>query len=177
VSGSFTGFQAKPSASLPRHSILCLDVSGSMSDDYPQLAKGANDYITIQRGRGGIISIVQFDKTARILYERNTRNIGEKEGFTNGGTDFTTALQLALQVVGRNPSGYECRILFFTDGQAGIPTTELQTLRTKGIRMDVVGYGSVNESVLNQLVTGGEVTIGRTINDVQNVFRAIAAAD
>jgi uncharacterized protein YegL len=149
-----------------------------LSRDYPKLVSGANDYINIQRGRSGLISIVQFDHKARILYERGTRNIGSTEGFTDGGTNFTAALQVALQVVGRNPSGYECRILFFTDGDGSVPTAELQTLRRKGIRMDVVGYGSVNSNVLNQLVTGGgQVTIGRTINDVQNVFRAIAAAD
>jgi hypothetical protein len=176
VSGSFTGFQAKPSP--PRHSILCLDVSGSMDDDYPQLAKGANDYINIQRERSGLISIVQFDHVARILYEKGTRNIGEREGFTDGGTNFTVALQVALEVVGRNPSGYECRILFFTDGGASIPTAELQTLQNRGIRMDAVGYGGADEAVLKQLVTcGGQVTIGRTMNDVQDVFRAIAAAD
>jgi hypothetical protein len=173
VSGSFTDFQPKPSS---RHSILCLDVSGSMDRDYAQLAKGANDYINIQRGWGGLIPIVQFDDSARILYERGTRNIGAREGFTDGGTDFSAALKVALQVIGRNPSGYECRILFFTDGGASIPTTELQTLRSQGIRMDVVGYGGGSEKVLKQLVTcGGQVTIGRTINDVQDVFRATAA--
>jgi hypothetical protein len=178
VSGTFTGFQAKPTTSRPRHSILCLDVSGSMSSDYPALARGANDYINIQRERQGVISIVQFDDEAKILYERGVRNIGEREGFTDGGTDFSVALQVALQVVGRNPAQYECRILFFTDGGADIPTAELQRLRAAGIRMDAVGYGGADEGVLRQLVTcGGQVTIGRTITDVQDVFRAIAATD
>jgi hypothetical protein len=176
ASGAFTGFQAKPSPFRPRHSILCLDVSGSMESDYPKLARGANDYINIQRDRGGLISIVQFDGSARILYERETRNIGEREGFTNGGTNFTAALQVALEVVGRNPSGYECRILFFTDGGAGIPTAESRTLRNQRIRMDVVGYGSVDSDVLNQLVTGGgQVTIGKTIEEVQEAFRILAS--
>jgi hypothetical protein len=175
VSREFTGFQAKPSGSPLRHSILCLDVSGSMEKDYPQLARAANDYIKIQRELGGVISIVQFDGSARILYEQGNRNIGEKEGFTNGGTNFSAALQVALQVVGRNPPKYECRILFFTDGEAGVPTAELQTIRSKGIRMDVIGYRSGKDGVLKQLVTGGgQLTIGRTMEEVQIAFGEMA---
>jgi hypothetical protein len=198
VTGYFTGFQEKPA--IRRHSILCLDVSGSMDQVHAQLAQGANDYISLQRKRNGLISIVQFDHGARILYEQGTRDIGWNEGFTGGGTNFTAPLQLALQILARNPAGYECRLLFFTDGLAAIPTTELQILRTYGIRMDVVGYGSVESSglyggrrrsrrsqpayqsidqtVLGQLATcGGRVTIGGTMDDVQAIFRAIAAAD
>jgi hypothetical protein len=178
VSGNFTGFQAKPSTSRPRHSILCLDVSGSMSSAYSQLAAAANDYINIQRGLGGLISIIQHDHNARILYEQQTRNIGGNEGFTMGGNDFGRALEVALQVVGRNRAGFECRILFFTDGGCAIPTAQLQKLKQAGIRMDVVGFGCVNRDVLNQLVTcGGQVTIGSTMEDVQEIFRHIAAGE
>jgi hypothetical protein len=149
-----------------------------MYRDYVQLAAAANHYIDIQRGRDGLISIVQHDHRATILYERGTRNIGEKEGFTGGGNDFRAALQVALEVVGRNPSEYECRILFFTDGGDRIPTAELQTLRDLKIRMDVVGNASADKKALYQLVTcGGQVTIGSTMDDVENAFRVSAAAD
>jgi uncharacterized protein with von Willebrand factor type A (vWA) domain len=96
-----------------------------------------------------------------------------------GGTNFTAALQVALQVIARtNLPGYECRILFFTDGGASIPTAELQWLRSANIRLDAVGFGSADQNVLNQLVTcGGQVTIGRTMTDVQNTFAALAATD
>jgi hypothetical protein len=149
-----------------------------MSGHYPTLAQAANDYIDIQRGRGGLISIVQFDDYSRILYERGTRNIGSTEGYTGGGTNFVAALQVVIPLVSRTPAGYECRIVFFTDGGASIPHAELQQLRSLGIRMDVAGFGDVDRSVLQQLVTcGGQVTIGSTMNDIITAFRAIAAAD
>jgi hypothetical protein len=149
-----------------------------MDDSYAGVAAGANSYIDIQRGRGGLISIVQFDSGGRILYERGTRNIGPTEGFTGGGTNFTAALQVALQVIGRNPAGYECRILFFTDGGASIPTQELQLLRNGNIRLDAVGFGGASPSTLQLLVTcGGVVTIGATMTEVQAAFTAIAASD
>jgi hypothetical protein len=81
--------------------------------------------------------------------------------------------------VSRNPSGYECRILFFTDGKAPIPTTELEQLMRTNVRRDVVGFGSaVSQEVLNQPVTcGGTVTIGETMEEVQKVFWIIPATD
>jgi Mg-chelatase subunit ChlD len=177
VKGRFT-FQQKPAVSRPRHSILCLDVSGSMTKDYPTLAQAANDYITIQRQRNGLISIVQFNDNARILYEQMNRCITAQEGFTGGGTNFSQPLQKALELANRNPSGYECRIVFFTDGQASIPSVELQSLQKAQIRMDVVGCGSVRQDILTTMVTcGGQVSIGATINEVGEVFRQIAATD
>jgi hypothetical protein len=142
-----------------------------MSEDYPELARGANNYITIQRERDGIISIIQFDDVARILYEQGTRNNGEIEGFIGGGTNSASALKLALEV-------FECRIVFFTDGTALIPIAELQRLQTMKTQIDVVGYGDVDEQVLGKLVTGGgQLSIRRTIHEISDVFCAIAASD
>jgi hypothetical protein len=172
-------FPLKPIVSVRRHSILCLDVSGSTTQDYPTLARAANDYITIQRQGNGLLSIAQFSDTARILYEQpENRMITAQEGFTGGNIDFSAPLQMGLQVANRNPSGYECRIVFFTDGQANIPSLELQILQKAKIRMDVVGCGSVQQDILNQMVTcGGQVSIGATIREVREIFRQIAATD
>jgi hypothetical protein len=180
ASGSFKGWRPR---TMPRHSILCLDVSGSMRRYYTELVSAANDYIKIQREFGGVISVVLFDEGAKILFEQNTEEIPESEihSVERGGTNFAPALQLALQVVGRNSPEYECRILFFTDGEAGHPSSEIATLQSKSVRIDVVGLGSLSQSesnLLESLVTcGGTVTIGAAMNDVGEAFRAIAAAD
>jgi hypothetical protein len=177
VKESFTGFHQKTPTIVPRHSILCLDKSGSMSGHFAQLARGANDYINVQRNRGGILSIIQFNGNASTIYEQNTANISETD-YASRGTNFAPPLRIALQFINRNPPLYECRILFFTDGQAGIPNQELAQIRRLGVRMDVIGYGSVQGNILNQLVTcGGQVTMYRTMDDVQAGFRAIAATD
>jgi hypothetical protein len=172
VTGNFTGFRT-------RHSILCLDKSGSMKGYYPQLARGANEYINIQKGRGGVITVIQFDDRASIVMTAGTNTISETD-CSSGGTNFTAALQCALQIIDGKvgSAGYEYRILFFTDGQASIPTAELQRLKSANIRLDAVGFGSADQSVLSQLVTcGGQVIIGRTMAEVQTIFRITAAAD
>jgi hypothetical protein len=44
--------------------------------------------------------------------------------------------------------------------------------------MDVIGYGCVQQNILEQLVIcGGQVTLYHTMDDVQAGFRAIAATD
>jgi hypothetical protein len=177
VSGVFSGWTPRPVVTRKRHSILVLDGSGSMSSAYAGLIVAANQYITIVVGNGGVISVVHFSSGASVIYERQTRMLGSQEGYDGGGTNFQAALRTTIPVVQRNPAGYECRILFFTDGRASIPSSELQQLRNMGTRMDVVGFGSVNQSILNQLVTcGGTVSIGRTMNDVQAVFASLASA-
>jgi MoxR-like ATPase len=177
VKADFNGFREKTAPTVPRYSILCLDESGSMGGHFSQLARAVNDYIRVQRDRGGIFSIIKFNDYATIVYEQGTATISE-EDCSRGGTDFGVPLRVAIELIRQNPCLYECRILFFTDGCAGIPTEELSKIRTLGVRMDAIGYGSVNESILQQLVTcGGQVSLYRTMDDVQKGFRAIAAMD
>jgi Mg-chelatase subunit ChlD len=149
-----------------------------MCDSYAQLAQAANAYIDIQEDRKGLISIVPFSNTASILYERGTKRITNTEGYTGGGTNFAAALQKALEIVGRNDARYECRIVFFTDGEATVPTAELKLLTGKGIRMDVVGCGTeARQATLQQLVTcGGHLYQGK-IEEVEKIFEIIAATE
>jgi Mg-chelatase subunit ChlD len=175
---AFNGWRVG-SATLPRHSVLVIDKSGSMKGYFPTIACGANDYIRIQSGRGGIITVVLFDSNAQIVYEAGTQAISEAD-CSSGGTNFVAALQCALQVIGRseqNRHGYECRIVFFTDGMASMPTAELQTLRSKKIRMDVIGTRGASDSTLRQLTTcGGEVTNAATVAAAAEQMRVIAAS-
>jgi hypothetical protein len=151
-----------------------------MGTYYKDLASAANGYIIIQKGLGGVISVVLFDDGAKILFEQSTNDIPESEihSVKSGGTQFEPALQMALQVVNRNRPQYECRILFFTDGGASHPSSEIAAIQSKRVRMDVVGLGSISRSMLDRLVTcGGTVTIGAAMNDMGGTFCAIAAVD
>jgi hypothetical protein len=79
--------------------------------------------------------------------------------------------------VGRIRPGYECLIFFFTDDEAPRPAAALESSPAKR-NPNVVGYGSVKEQEFEGLTTGGgQMTIGQTIDDVQQAFKAIAAAD
>jgi hypothetical protein len=148
-----------------------------MRDSYPQLAKGANDPIRIHAAPGGIMSVIQFESSANIVCQGETSTISESD-CSRGGTDFSVALKCALDVISRSPSGYECRIVFFTDGGASIPTSELAELRARNVRLDAIGYGDVDQAVLPQFPTcGGQVTTIATMDQVGDVFRVIAAAN
>jgi hypothetical protein len=149
-----------------------------MTQDYPQLVQGVNDYIDIQRDRHGLISIVQFSTYAAVLYQLQTRHINSREGFVGDSTDFGAALRAAIPLLSLTPPHYESRIVFFTDGQCTVPSAELRQLNSRQIRMDVVGYGSVDRAILEQLrLNGGLLSIGRTIDDVSGALRNIAATD
>jgi uncharacterized protein with von Willebrand factor type A (vWA) domain len=176
MTGVFSGWRPVPVTSKPRHSILILDGSGSMDSSYADLIVAANAYIDIQAKAGGLISVVWFASDAGIIYERETRQLTPMEGYTCGGTSFSAALKAAIPIIQRNPANYECRILFFTDGYGGSATDEVAQVQRLGVRLDAVGVGGSEQNVLRQLVTcGGTVTIGQTMNDVQQVFVRIAA--
>ncbi|KAA6362586.1 MAG: hypothetical protein EZS28_041887, partial [Streblomastix strix] len=149
----------------PRHSILILDGSGSMrGDPYSKLIIASNQYIGTQSQKGGIISVISFSDSAKVLYERQNRQLGSNEGFKGGGTNFQAALQTAIPLAQRNPPQYECRILFFTDGNGNDATTQCNQLAAMKVKIDVVGFGSLRENSLNGLVRcGGQVSIGKTM--------------
>ncbi|KAA6403970.1 MAG: hypothetical protein EZS28_000496, partial [Streblomastix strix] len=176
---TFTKWRIKPVVVKPRHSILILDGSGSMRGSYGQLIIASNQYISSQSQNGGIISVVSFSSSAKVLYERQNRQLGPTEGYDAGGTNFQAALQTAIPLAQRNTPQYECRILFFTDGYSETDATaECNQLATFGVRIDVVGFGKLSEKSLNSLVRcGGKVSIGKTMDDVVKIFVRIAATD
>jgi uncharacterized protein with von Willebrand factor type A (vWA) domain len=150
-----------------------------MESRYAALVSAANDYIRIQRGRGGVVSVVLFDSSVEILFEQQTNDIPQNEidAVRRGGTIFTLPLQMALEIFDRNNPQYECRIIFFTDGQAKYPSSEIAALESRHVRMDVVGLGQVDQPMLESLVTcGGTVTTGEP-DELSGLFSSLAAMD
>jgi len=170
ASSSFTGWTR------PKHSILILDGSGSMSGCYNSLINSANDYISICTSNGGLVSVVAFASSS-VIFTLSTRSLSSREGYTGGGTSFASGLRTALPLINQTPPNYDCRILFFTDG---CPDSEsydsyLSTIRSRGVRLDAIGFGSANQSVLNHLCqNGGTATIGQTMNEVGQLMRKYA---
>jgi hypothetical protein len=129
------------------------------------------------RDSGGLISVVRFSTNASIIYEQGTRDLTAMEGYDDGGTNFCKALQCAIPVAKRTPPGYECRILFFTDGGASIPSKELAELTSLGIRMDVVRFERAPMKTLNRLVTcQGTASLGKTMDEVKVIFGELGRA-
>jgi Mg-chelatase subunit ChlD len=149
-----------------------------MDGYYEQLVVAANEYIDAMSKAGGLLSIVLFGTNARVLYEQKTQNMRATDR-ENGNTDYCRALSLAIPVAKRTPSQYQARILFFTDGRPGLfPESEVEQLQWEELRLDAIGFGSIDKSTLQRLVTGGgTVEIGRTITEVREIFRRKAATN
>jgi hypothetical protein len=114
-----------------------------------------------------------------ILYERETRTLSSKEGYIGCSTIFEKPLRKVVEIAKLNPSGYQFRIFFFTDGYGdGDYKSQLHILQKMGIRIDAIGFGSINPSVLNSLViNGGTYSVNATMDDVEKQFLRIAASD
>ncbi|KAA6398400.1 MAG: putative serine/threonine-protein kinase PLK4 [Streblomastix strix] len=152
---TFAGWRPKPVGVRPRHSILALDSSRSMSGaPYEQLIIAANQYIDIQTLNGGIISVFTHSHEVKTIYEQGNRKLDEEEGFEGGRNNFKLALQRALEIARRNPPKYECRVLFFTDGVCNCSycsgksgnekncfKSEADQLDAMGIQIDAIGFG------------------------------------
>jgi hypothetical protein len=174
---SFSGWRRRPVVTVKRHGILVLDGSGSMKAYHPALIEAANNYIRIVRGNGGLISVLRFSDKVSIIYERETRDLTALNGFGRGDTNFCVALQHAIPVAKGSPPDYGRRILFFTDGHADIPVSELEQLTSLGICMDVVGFGDASETTLRQLVTcQGTVYHRNAMDEVITIFGDLGRA-
>jgi hypothetical protein len=172
--GDYSIIRPFPDMPTRPHSILCLDESKSMEKHFASLVVVVNEYITTQREHGGLISVIQFDHEAHLIYEQGVDTITSQP--TNGNTEFGPPLRLAIDIAKRSPLNYESRILFFTDGASETPISEIQKLKALGIRMDAIGFGNaVNERLSNLVICGGQMSIGRTMEDVHVAFRRIAA--
>ncbi|KAA6394322.1 MAG: hypothetical protein EZS28_010148, partial [Streblomastix strix] len=175
---TFAGWRPKPVTSRLRHSILALDSSGSMSGDpYSKLIVVSNQYIDIQTKNGGIISVFTHSHEVKTIYEQGNRQLGPKEGFDSGGNNFGLAIRKAIEIARKNQPQYECRLLFFTDGGCcDCFTNDCNQLDAMGVQIDVIGFGSLSEKVLGLLTRGGgKVTIGKTMEEVMEYFKIIAA--
>lgn len=180
VTGSFSFWRSSHSTSGLRHSILILDGSGSMEDYYSQLLNSANKYINIQKSRGGLISVIAFSDIASILFERENRNLYSNEGYRGRNTNYLDALKCAITVASSNPSGYNCRILFFTDGEPNSEnySNELSRLRFMDVQIDAIGFGNqCNDRILQGLLHRGQISHGNTMNEIDEIFVRIAATE
>jgi len=175
VSSPFTGWNRKVA---PKHSILILDGSDSMKKVYGNLIVCANEYISTCERNGGLVSVVEFDSSAQILRPLDNRRLAEKEGYRGRGTRYSAGLSTAIPLIDRTPPNYECRILFFTDGcpnHGDYYDGYLSTIRSKGVRLDAVGFGDVNQDTLNKLCqNGGTATIGKTMTEVGQIMQSYA---
>ena len=163
--------------SIPKHSILILDGSGSMNSSYSDLIGAVNNYITEQTKRNGIISVVAFSSSATVIRTLSNKTLSSMEGYDGGSTNFAAALNAAIPLIRSTPNGYSCCILFFTDGLPDCkPYQEyLDIIQSENVTLNAIGFGSADRKVLDDLCqNGGKVSIGMTMADIAEIYREYA---
>ncbi|KAA6378936.1 MAG: putative NEK protein kinase, partial [Streblomastix strix] len=139
------------------HSILALDCSESMrGEPFDRLIVTANKYIDDQTKNRGLISVFRHSGEAIIIYEQGNRQIDPREILIGGGNNFKLAMLKAIEIAGRNTPSYQCRIIFFTNGQCcNCFTVEADQFDQLGITIDVVGFNGADQNILKLLIRGG----------------------
>jgi uncharacterized protein YegL len=152
----------------PFHYILLLDASGSMNGEpWKNLLDGVREFIMIRvdSGSSDRITIIVFDSNASYAYfNEDIKSIDIAQiKFTNGGTDFGNAFDLAIKTI-RNtqlqsstykPIGHsDYIIIFMSDGDAGFPSSQMETLSTMKYMIDqfwTVALGNTSMGVLQRI--------------------------
>jgi hypothetical protein len=178
-----------------KHIVFVLDESDSMRESWPGVVVAYNKYIQHRRQhqfKQDLISIIQFDGTARITCELNIiANAPTSLGFKSGRyTRFAPAATSACEVASRTPSSHVPVIIFMSDGVAmdsldAARIFEALNLTWKSrfpsfgeIELHVIGFG--NGTSLNQLrdiadaSNRGKMHSAANIDSLLNVFIDIA---
>ncbi|KAA6391978.1 MAG: putative NEK protein kinase, partial [Streblomastix strix] len=139
------------------HSILALDCSESMrGEPFDRLIVTANKYIDDQTKNGGLISVFRHSDESIIIYEQQNRQIDPLEILIGGGNNFKLAMLKAIEIKERNTPSYQCKVIFFTNGQCcNCFTVEADQFDQFGISIDVVGFNGADQNILNLLIRGG----------------------
>ncbi|NOG53093.1 MAG: VWA domain-containing protein [Planctomycetes bacterium] len=110
------------------------------------------------------IGVITFTNLARLLHplsrlaEHKAKMITTIQSLKDGsGTDLATGLAAASSAFEWARNGVVRRIMMYTDGQGGDPVTIAETLKARGVVIDVVGVGSkpsnVNEPLLKRVAS------------------------
>jgi len=165
---------------LPRETIFIIDSSGSMSGASMDQAKSALLLALADLRPGDKFNIVDFDSTARTLFEdsrfADPKAIAEAKKFVDtisadGGTEMMSALQLAMPEKVTTPSGTVRQVIFMTDGQVSNEQELFSFIHSRlgESRLFTVGIGSApNSHFMRNAARFGRGTF-TYIGDVQQV--------
>ena len=150
------------------HYILLLDASGSMKvGPWKNLLEGVKEFIKIRLASGlaDRITIIVFNDNANYAYfNEDIKSIDIKKiSFTGGGTDFTKAFDMVIDVMQKvqsqsSTSGPSANldfiIVFMSDGQANFPGSQLDTLLTMQTKINqfwTVALGDRERDILEKI--------------------------
>lgn len=172
--------------------VFVIDCSGSMSTNDPSrlAVELPKNFIDKLRDSMDKAAAVTFTSSANILHELTDDKEALKSALDTigyyGGTDGTTGIKAALDVLDSSSAGYKY-IIFLTDGEDNYYVQYsyddlIQRAKDNGIIIYTIGMGSAKETVLRNIAsgTGGvyyKATAGTNSQEVLNleeVYKQIA---
>lgn len=154
-----------------------VDTSGSM-DGQPILdAKAAVTRFLDLMDQSAELALVQFESDASTVVGLTTSVSEVKNGvnslYGGGGTDITVGIREGTEVLSR-ANGAKVMIMM-TDGQSNLDTSVVQQAADAGITIFTVGFGGVQDDVLQTIadMTGGQYIRADSSDELINVYSSL----
>ncbi len=154
-----------------------VDTSGSM-DGQPILdAKAAVIRFLDLMDQSAELALVQFESDASTVVGLTTGVSEVKNGvnslYGGGGTDITAGIREGIEVLSR-ANGTKVMIMM-TDGQSSLDTSVVQQAADAGITIFAVGFGGVQDDVLQTIadMTGGQYIRADSSDELINVYSSL----
>jgi Mg-chelatase subunit ChlD len=182
----------KVEASGSFHIVFCLDESGSMRGGrWASLQQAYQTFLSHRsNGQGGsdIVSVIQFDSSARVMFERQHLDVARSASLSmrGGGTNFAPALDTASSVLqNARQLGYTPMLVFMSDGHDDGGSSALtrmgqiyRTHASEGLQVYCIPFqaGRTGEARLAELARcgGGQVRSAASESELVRVFASIA---
>ena len=156
---------------------VLLDRSGSMGGEpMLNLKEALRDFVQ-GIGEETSLSLVAFDSRAERLTELTQDQallLSTVDSLSaGGGTDITAGIQAGLEVL-EGSAGSRC-LLLMTDGQSSVDTSIMDEAARRGIIIHTIGFGSVNDSLLQEIAdrTGGQYVRADSSSELRNVYASL----
>eukprot|EP00536_Pseudo-nitzschia_multiseries_P011908 jgi/Psemu1/260212/estExt_Genewise1Plus.C_4320017 len=165
-----------------KHNIFVLDESGSMQYSWSGVVSVYNKFLHNRRQRqhdSDLISIVQFDSTARITCNQiGIVNAPSNLNYNGGGTCFAPAASFACDLARNTPQSHQAVVIFMSDGMANDSAhaaqhfSNLSTHFGFDIELHVIGFGGGTDTRQLLEIAGASVN-GRvhTASDIDSLSR------
>lgn len=156
---------------------VVVDRSGSMDGSPMANLKTALESFVRNMNDGTTVSLVAFNDSARPLTELTQDKallLSEISALSSGGgTNITSGIEAGIESLSPAPGGKI--MLLMTDGQSNVDFSVVSEANEKGIVIHTIGFGSVNDSLLEQIAeqTGGQYVKADSSSELSNVYASL----
>ena len=156
---------------------VVVDCSGSMDGAPIENLKTALGDFVRNMSENTSVSLVAFEDSASKLTDLTQDQAlllsTVSDLYGNGGTNITSGIQAGTEVLSQAPGSRV--MLLMTDGQSDINMAAVEEAAAAGITIHTIGFGSVNDQLLEQIAqgTGGQYIRADSSSELSNVYASL----